>query len=303
MKAIPPSLLLLTATLLWGGNFVIGKAVATNLPPFTLAFLRWCVALIIFLPIVWKPLKRDFKQIIQYWPILLLLGFTGVAAFNTLVYIGVHYTTSINASLMNMLTPVFIYLLSFIFLKEHLNRFQLIGTAMSFIGVCLIISHGSLVSLLHFTFNKGDVIVIIAVILWSIYSLLVKQYATRLPGQATFFLSIVIGTMMLAPFFIYEQITATAPIVWNGLSFFAIFYTGIFASIIAFLAWNTGVVRYGANRAGIYLNFIPVFASIFAVAFLNESLLWSQIAGGLFVIAGVYTTSLHLKKPFAPSEK
>lgn len=292
MKAIPPSILLLLATILWGGNFVIGKAVANTVPPFTLAFLRWCVALVVFLPIVWKPLKRDFKQIMKHYKIVILLGLTGVAAFNTLVYIGVHDTTSINASLMNMLTPVFIYLLSFIFLKERLTRFQFIGTAISFFGVMLIISHGSMQTLLHFTFNKGDLIVIVAVILWSIYSLLVKQYAKQLPGQSTFFVSIVVGTMILCPFFLYEQQTMTTAIDWNALAFFAIGYTGIFASIIAFLSWNTGVVRYGANRAGIYLNFIPVFAAIFAVIFLDESLFWSQIIGGVFVIAGVYTTSL-----------
>jgi drug/metabolite transporter (DMT)-like permease len=296
MNKIPPYVLLLLATILWGGNFVIGKAVADNVPPFTLAFLRWCVALVVFLPIVWKPLKRDFKQIMKHYKIALVLGLTGVAAFNTLVYIGVHYTTSINASLMNMLTPVFIYLLSFIFLKERLTRFQLIGTAVSFIGVMLIISHGSLQSLLHFTFNKGDVIVIIAVILWSIYSLLVKQYAKQLPGQSTFFVSIVVGTLILLPFFLYEQQTMTTAIDWNALALFAVGYTGIFASIVAFLSWNTGVVRYGANRAGIYLNFIPVFAAIFAVIFLNETLFWSQIIGGIFVIAGVYTTSLNISK-------
>lgn len=296
MKAIPPYILLLLATVLWGGNFVIGKAVANTVPPFTLSFLRWCVALVVFLPIAWKPLKRDFKQIIKHYKIVIILGITGVASFNTLVYIGVHYTTSINASLMNMLTPVFIYLLSFIFLKEHLTRFQLIGTAISFIGVLLIISHGSLQSLVHFTFNKGDLIVIIAVVLWSIYSLLVKQYAKELPGQSTFFASIVVGIIILLPFFLYEQQTMPTAIDWNGLALFAVGYTGIFASIVAFLSWNTGVVRYGANRAGIYLNFIPVFAAVFAVLFLDETLFWSQIIGGVFVIAGVYTTSLKVAK-------
>lgn len=302
MNKIPPYLLLLLATILWGGNFVIGKAVADNVPPFTLAFLRWCVALVVFLPIVWKPLKRDFKQIMQHYKIVLVLGLTGVAAFNTLVYIGVHYTTSINASLMNMLTPVFIYLLSFIFLKERLTRFQFIGTAISFIGVMLIISHGSIQSLLHFAFNKGDFIVIIAVMLWSVYSLLVKQYAKQLPGQSTFFVSIVVGTLILLPFFLYEQQTMTSTIDWNALALFAVGYTGVFASIVAFLSWNTGVVRYGANRAGIYLNFIPVFAAIFAVFFLDETLFWSQIIGGVFVIAGVYTTSLQLSKQTTASD-
>ncbi|MGG0655708.1 DMT family transporter [Rummeliibacillus pycnus] len=291
MNKIPPVVLLLIATILWGGNFVIGRAVANELPPFTLAFLRWCVALIVFLPISYKVFKRDWPKIKKHWVIILVLGFTGVASFNTLVYIALHFTTSINASLMNMLTPVVIYFMSFIFLKEKLNRNQMIGTAISFIGVITIISNGSLKTLLHFTFNKGDLIVIIAVILWSIYSLLVKQYSQELPGHSTFLVSIAVGIIMLLPFYIHESLTTTMVIHWSVTSIFAILYTGILASIVAFIAWNTGVVRWGANRAGIFLNFIPVFASIFAVLFIGEKIIASQVIGGLLVVAGVYWTS------------
>lgn len=290
MNRIPPVALLLIATILWGGNFVIGRAVANDLPPFTLAFFRWCVALIVFLPIIYPSLKREWPQIKKHWVIILVLGFTGVASFNTLVYIALHYTTSINASLMNMLTPVIIYILSFIFLKEKLNRNQVIGTMISFIGVMTIISNGSIKALQHFTFNKGDLIVIIAVVLWSIYSLLIKQYAKELPGHSTFLVSIAVGIVMLLPFSIHETLTTTMVIHWSGTSIFAVLYTGVLASIVAFIAWNTGVVKLGANRAGIYLNFIPVFATIFAVIFIGEKVLLSQVIGGLLVVAGVYWT-------------
>ena len=102
--------------------------------------------------------------------LVIVLALTGVASFNTLVYIGVYYTTSINASLMNSLTPIFIYILSFIFLKIHVSRFQIIGTIISLLGVLFILSGGSLSNILNFTFNKGDLIVLVAVLGWSIYS-------------------------------------------------------------------------------------------------------------------------------------
>lgn len=296
MNKIPPVALLLIATILWGGNFVIGRAVANDLPPFTLAFFRWCVALIVFLPITYTAIKREWSQIRKHWAIVLVLGFTGVASFNTLVYIALHYTTSINASLMNMLTPVIIYILSFIFLKEKLNRNQIIGTTISFLGVMIIITNGSIESLQNFSFNKGDIIVIFAVLLWSIYSLLVKQYAKELPGHSTFLVSIVVGIIMLLPFYIHETLTSTMVIHWSSTSIFAILYTGILASIVAFISWNTGVVKLGANRAGIYLNFIPVFASIFAVLFIGENILLSQVIGGLLVVAGVYWTNRKISR-------
>lgn len=287
----PPQLLLVLATLLWGGNFVIGRAVAGDIPPITLAFLRWCVAFIVFLPIAYSRVKREWPMIKTHWPAVIVMAITGVACFNTLVYIGVYYTTSINASLMNSSTPIIIYILSFIFLKERLSKFQLIGTALSLAGVAFILSKGSLETLLSFSFNKGDLVVLIAVFCWGVYSLLVKQYAGRLPGYSTFLITISLGVIMLLPFTIYELMTTSVDIVWSPSTIGAILYVGIVASIIAFLSWNNGVVALGANKASIYLNFIPLFAAIFAVLFLGEDLLLAQVIGGLAVICGVLLAS------------
>ena len=287
----PPQLLLVLATLLWGGNFVIGRAVAGDIPPITLAFLRWCVALIVFLPIAYNRLTREWQMIKTNWPAVIVMAITGVACFNTLVYIGVYYTTSINASLMNSSTPIIIYILSFVFLKERLSKFQLIGTALSLSGVAFILSKGSLETLLSFSFNKGDLLVLIAVFCWGVYSLLVKQYAGRLPSYSTFLVTIALGVITLVPFMMYELITTSVNIVWSPSTIGAIVYVGIAASIIAFLSWNNGVIALGANKASIYLNFIPLFATIFAVLFLNEDLLVTQIIGGLAVICGVLLAS------------
>lgn len=297
---IPPYLLLVLATLLWGGNFVIGRAVSEDIPPLTLAFLRWCVAFIIFFPIAFPQLKREWRLLKRHWFIVIILSLTGVTAFNTLVYIGLHYTTSINASLMNSSTPIMIYILSFIFLKEKLSKYQLIGTVLSLSGVAFIIMGGSFTRIVDFTFNKGDLIVIAAVLCWSIYSLLIKQYATRLPGQSTFLVTIGLGAMMLFPFSLYETLSSATAIHWEWSTFAAILYVGIFASIIAFLCWNSGVIQLGANKASIYLNFIPVFASIFAVLFLDEKLHSFQLIGGLAVVAGVILSGKTNKRRLQP---
>src|SRR5699024_9235339 len=206
LNRVPPFVLLTIATILWGGNFVFGRAVSSDLSPFTLAFLRWVVALIIFFPLAWKSLKQDWQKIRQHLFIVFIMALTGVAAFNTIVYIGLHYTTAINASLVNSTTPIIIYILSFFFLKERLTKWQVIGTTVSLLGVLLIISKGSFKSLLGLSFNLGDLIVLTAALSWSIYSLLVKRYSNELPGQSTFLINIMIGTVILFPFFIYELI-------------------------------------------------------------------------------------------------
>lgn len=291
MHRFPPFLLLLFATTLWGGNFVIGRAVANDISPFTLAFYRWCTALLVFLPIAWTSLKRDWPIIRKHLRIVFIMSLTGVASFNTLIYVALHHTTSINASLMNSTTPIFIYILSLFFLKERLNRFQLLGTILSLAGVMFIISKGSLQSILAFSFNMGDVIVLIAIVCWAIYSILVKQFSPILPGGSTFLVSIIMGIIMLFPFYVYESLQPGMETNWSITSISAILYTGIFASIVAFICWNTGVIRLGANKAGIYLNFIPVFATIFAVSFIGEALELFQVFGGALVILGVFLST------------
>lgn len=295
---VPSFVFLIVATLLWGGNFVIGRAVTGEIPPITLAFLRWCLAFLVFFPIAYKKVKKDFEKFKKHWKVVLVLSITGVACFNTLVYIGVYYTTSINASLMNSLTPIFIYILSFLFLKSRVTRNQLIGTFISFIGVIFILSGGKVENIINFSFNVGDSIVLVAVLCWSIYSLLIKQYANELPGFSTFLVTIAIGALLLFPFSVIELVTSEIGINWSIKTISAIFYVGILASVVAFLSWNYGVVQIGANRASIFLNLIPVFASLFATLFLGERLMIAQIVGGIAVISGVlianYTKQRHI---------
>src|SRR5699024_12569148 len=115
--------------------------------------------------------------------------------------VGLHYTTAINASLVNSTTPILIYILSYFFLRERLTRIQVIGTLISLTGVLLIISKGSFLTLIQLSFNYGDLIVLAAAISWSIYSLLLKHYAKQLPTQSTFLVKIIFGTIILFPFF------------------------------------------------------------------------------------------------------
>jgi drug/metabolite transporter (DMT)-like permease len=287
----PPQLLLVLATVLWGGNFVIGRAVSSDIPPMTLALLRWAVALLIFFPVVAKKLKNDWPKLKANYPAVLIMAITGVAAFNTLVYVGVHYTTSINASLMNSTTPIFIYILSFIFLKDRLNWKQIVGTVISLVGVLFILTGGSFDKLQSMQFNKGDLIVIVAVLCWSIYSIVVKRNAGKLPGDTTFFATIVIGFILLTPFASYELGTTDVTINWSFTTIVAIIYVGTFASIVAFLCWNKGVIAIGANRASIFLNFIPLFATLFAVLFIDETPIIAQLVGGVAIIIGVMIAS------------
>ncbi|WP_102347540.1 DMT family transporter [Bacillus sp. Marseille-P3661] len=294
-----PYILLIIATMFWGGNFVIGKGFSETMPPFTLALIRWIFAFIFLYPFARKEFIQNKELWKREWKIIFWMSLTGVAGFNTLVYIAVHYTTSINAILVNSSTPAIIILLSFLFLKEGLQVRHFIGIAVSIIGVLWIVSRGSLETLLSLSINKGEIWMIIAVIIWSIYSIIVKKHNHKFPASGVFLVTILMAIVILLPFSAYEWLTNTS--MYFSISGFAGFmYLGGCASVIAFICWNKAVVDLGPGIASPFLNLLPVFGSVFAIAFLGEELTSAQLIGGTIAITGVLiTTGLFFKKPLS----
>lgn len=291
-----PYILLVIAALLWGGNFVIGRGFAATMPPFTLAFIRWVIAFLFFLPFAKNEVIANIPLWKKEWKTLFWMSLTGIVGFNTLLYIAVHYTTSINAALINAPTPALIALLSFVFLKETVQTRHMIGIVFSIIGVTWIVSRGSLEALLSFSINKGELWMLVAITSWSIYSVIVKKNTGRLPAAGSFLVTIMIGMIILAPFAVYEWIV-DKPMTITFTSILGFLYIGIFASIVAFLSWNKAVAEIGPGKAAPFLNLIPVFASIFAITFIGETLNSAQLIGGVITIFGVLiTTGVFIRK-------
>ncbi|WP_042347629.1 DMT family transporter [Bacillus massiliigorillae] len=291
MKDKYPYLLLVLANIIWGGNFVVGNIGKEFFPPFTFSLLRWVIAFLILTPFMFKGFMKNRYLFWKYKWIILLLSFTGVAGYNTLIYYSMHWTTSINAAVINSITPIFIAILSIFILSEKISSAQIIGICFSVTGVLFTLSRGSLDNLAAFTFNKGDLLVIIAVLFWALYSILVKKYAPVLPTYSTFYVTTFIGSIMLVPFSLTEIMDSSSVFIFNFESIGILLYVGFLAAIVAFLSWNTGVPLVGAAKAGIYLNLLPIFAAIFAPIFTDEVLMWYQIVGGMIVIVGVLISS------------
>jgi len=286
-----PYILLVIATFLWGGNFVVGSQLVAHIPPITLALLRWITALLILLPLygrdVWD--KRDI--ILRHWRAVCLLAVTGVFAFNTVVYIAVQHTTSINASLMNSATPIIIVMLSLIFLQERLTITRMLGIWISLIGVLWIISRGSIENILGLAFNRGDLWMLLAVTLWAIYSIIMKKYAGTLPTNELFAVTVLIAVLLLLPFSAVEWMVGNRPTAITLQDVGGVLYIGLFASLVAFYCWNRAVALIGPSRSAIFLNLIPLFSAILAILFTGESIHIYHGVGAILVIGGVYLTA------------
>ncbi|MHB1167069.1 MAG: DMT family transporter, partial [Carboxydocellales bacterium] len=264
-----PYVLLTLATLFWGANAVVGKIVVHELPPLTITTLRWIVAAFILVPYAYSQEGDRLWQGLTYWKPLVLMGFTGVFAFNTLVYYAVKYTSPINVSLINASGPIVIAVIAFLMTREKLKGIQLLGMLLAMSGVVWVISKGSLQLLFKLQLNWGDLLMLGAIIIWSIYSITVKVAVKHMSSLTATTLSTLIGLAGLIPVSLWEMtLHPVGRITWTSVV--GIIYLGVFASVLAFLWWNLGVSLLGVSGAGVFMYLTPVFTVILAYILLGE---------------------------------
>ena len=280
-----PALLLALAVLFWSGNFVVGRAVHEAVPPVALAFWRWTGGLVLVLAFAGAHLRRDLPMLRQRWKTVLVLAVFGIAAYNTLVYLGLRSTTAINALLMQSAMPLVILLFSFLLFGERARPMQLLGVVASLAGVAVIAGRGSPSALFDLSLNVGDAWVMAAVVSYALYSAMLQKRPTVHPLSflaATF----AVGAATLLPIYVWESATI-APLRPSVTAFLAIGYVALFPSFLAYLCFNRGVELIGANRAGQFVHLMPVFGSILAIAFLGEAFHAFHAVGIGLIAAGI----------------
>jgi drug/metabolite transporter (DMT)-like permease len=286
-------LLLILSTLFWGGNFVLGRAVSSDIPPVALAWWRWSLALLIILPLAWSGIWRLRRVLVDHWRYLLLVSLLGVTIFNTFVYIGLQSLPASNASIMLSSMPVLILALAWLLDGGVLVARQLAGTLISILGVGIVVSEGNpglLVS--NLATGSGNVWVLLAVFSWALYSVLLKKRPAEIGGLVFFAWTALLGWLMLTPFFIYEHMVQGRILIWNQDAVLSIVYFAVFASVMAFLFWNRGVQVLGPSRAGHFIHMIPVWGIILAAVFLGERLVGFHWAGIVTIFSGVILATL-----------
>jgi drug/metabolite transporter (DMT)-like permease len=280
-----PYLLLTLAILFWSGNTVVGRAVRAEIPPLAFSFWRWCTAAIIILFIASPHLKKDWPVIRRNGPVLLLLSAIGIAAFNSLLYSGLQWTTAINAFLLQAMMPVFIVWLSFLIFREKVTFGQIMGLLICLAGAIVIITKGDSTLLIALSLNHGDIYIFTAVVFYASYSALLRL---RPPVHDLTFMAVTfaIGTFLLLPLYLWETFSGR-PMELNRTSLIAVGYVALFPSIVSYFCFNRGIALVGANRGGMFLYLMPVFGSVLAMVFLGESFQWFHFLGIGFILPGL----------------
>src|SRR5580765_2630478 len=239
---------------MWSGNWILGRALRDSFDPVALNFWRWLVALLVLAPFALRGSLAKRAAIRRHALLLAFLALSGVAAFQSLVYLGLESTTAINAVLINASAPAFIVVCSWLVDRERAGWRQVAGMLISFLGVLVIVCQGEPARLAQLEFHRGDAWILLAMPLWGLYSVLVKRGPLRLPSATE-----------------------------AG----AVLYVAIGASVLAFLCWNRGVAVVGANAAGFTIPLLPVFGTVLAIVALGESFRGFHAAGFATILTGV----------------
>ncbi len=289
-------LLVVITTLTWGFNTVLGRYVSGEVPPIGLAYMRWLGALIIVLAFAWRPVLADWRRLNAgpsrwpAWGVLAALGFTGVTSYNTGLYIGLQYTEAINALIMTAFGPALVAVFAFLVNRETLSRRQALGIVVSALGVLYVVSRGEPAALLALRINVGDLWVFGGVALYALYSAFLKR-GPKLHPMSFLAFTFALGTLFLTPLFVYEVVVQGRTLTFDTVTVLSGLYLMVAPSIFAYLCFNRAVALVGANRVAPWLNLVPLFGSIMAIAWLGESLALFHLLGWGLIVTGIVIAS------------
>jgi len=287
-KKALPYLIMMLPPLFWAGNFVVGRAVSNQHAPISLSFWRWFFASLILLPFVIKPIWQQRQIIKANFVKILLLAVLSITAFNSLAYIALQTTTATNATLLNSFIPIFILVISGIFLKEVISKIQIMGVLVSLLGVIVILTQLDATIIKNLTINPGDLWMLLAALDWALYSILLKYLRPKALNPMPFLGSMmVLGTLVLLPLFLINPFNE-APLTWNNEMIKALAYIAIFPSIVSYLAWNYGMQKLGASLGGQFIHLMPLFGALMAVVFLGEQIQLYHLIGGACIALGLW---------------
>lgn len=285
-------LLMVITAFFWSGAFIAGKYGVQEFSPASLTFFRFLIASIIIFVIMVKYEKKDWHLKKEDWKVILYLGTVGMIGYHVLFFGALKYTTSTNASIIAALNPIITSVLAAIFASEKLSGKRIFAILIALMGVILTITNWDLDILRQMAFNKGDLLMLGAVICWASYSVVSKKVMSRYSPLILSTYSFIVCTVCLIPFVIWEEITTgfLSSTTWTGWA--SIIYMALFPTLIGYLIQQISFKHIGASRTNIFINLVPVFSIILATLILHEEISGLKLISAGIIISGVYLNSI-----------
>lgn len=286
-----------TAVFFWSLNIVIATKFATALTPIEFAFGRWFFAALILIPMAGRTLLSQGHYFLKHWFWIICLALTGVVLDNTLIYMAASSASAIDMGLLNALGPVFLCVLTWIFLKAPVYFRQVLGIILALAGVSIIVTRGNWSGGASFHFSMGDIWMILNAFCFALYSFLQHKRPAFISQTTLLAVTVITGLLILFPLLLY--LTPLNRLAHIGTAEYGVLiFLGVFNSVLSYLCWNSALVRIGPIKTGIVYYLLPVLTLFEAVLFLHEKVSGIQLLGGLAVIAGIVVVGSAQKVPF-----
>ena len=278
--------LVLAATLIWSGNFIVARIINESVPPVTLVVLRSVVAIMALAPFVIRQIWADAHVIRKHFWYIGFTGFLGISVCQTVVYIAAGSSTTVNLTLIAICSPIFTMIFARIILKDALTFRRLLSLVIASVGVLYLVTGGEFSKLTSLSFNPGDVWMLAQASSFGLYSVLVQQRPVELNPIPFLFSMFVFGMLLLTPWFIWE-VSAAESLVFTGDNILAILYLGLGPSVLAYMSWNKSVALIGPTRASMIYYCLPLFGALGGLYFLGEHLTAPHLISGVMILTGV----------------
>ena len=273
-------------TILWSGNYVVGRIIIGEIPPITFNSLRWLVTLVILCCFALPTLKREWQQVKKFLPVIAVCGVISVSLYNPLAYIGAQTTSAANLALISVTTPIFIVLFSY-FKGDKPTRNQALGCVLAFAGSVYLVIGGDPANLLSLRFATGDILMLIAAIIFAVYSMLLSKVPDGISQTSILLVMTFIGLVLTIPFVMWEWAQpGVEPIKLNRLFFITVIYTGVGNSLLAWWLWNLALVNAGPVLTGVIHYTLPIMSGIFGYLILGEQMTAVHYVSGAAIIGG-----------------
>ncbi|WP_374684623.1 DMT family transporter [Variovorax sp. ZS18.2.2] len=275
----------------WAGNLVLGRALGPVFPPVSLAVGRWVVALAALAPFVAMQAWRERALLARHWRLIAACGAFGIAGYNALGYLALQTVPATSVAFLNSTLPLMVPLAAVVLGVERITWKALAGIAISFVGVTWIVARGELASLVALRLGGGELLVLLAVANYAVYSVLLRRKPAAISPLVFLAATMAAGLVVLMPFWAFELVVRGARIPTDAASVGAVLYIGIFASLFAFILWGRCVATLGATVTGVSFHLVALFTALLAFVVLREPVKSFHIAGIALILLGFFVTT------------
>lgn len=281
-----------SALALWAGNWVVARSVRDDISPGLITSGRVVLVMMTLAPLALPGLLAKLRAFAwRDWAVLAALGVFGGGLHNAMQYLGLQSTTATNGTLFFSLSPLTIMVLAGMVLGERVRPMQWAGVVVSFAGVLMIALRGDPDALLALSFNPGDVLCLLSMIMWSGYTICLRLQRESLDAIQLLFMVCAVGLVTLLPWLAWDLANdPRAHFNLNGTA--AMLYSAFASVILAYAGWNYAVSRLGAARTGGFSHLLPAFGVLFAAIFLREYPAWYHFIGIALIFGGIALSAL-----------